>query len=800
MIALAGTALSLTCAPGAIAQDELAQFAQDTRPIQIGQFAEPVELGSFVEFVSRTLDVNIILSNVQMTGKTVEFKAEMTVEYRDLIPLLDLLLAQHGFALSQTEQGWLMISPPDSIMPDFDGELATTRIFKVPLADPETVMNAAKQLLGSKGQSSHLNISSIENLGVIVSTAAPQLNKVVEQAINRVLEEHANQRTVPLYLEHIAANEARERLLQLVGQSSTVATPRPQANAPASTTPAAVSIQGFSNLAERLVADRASNALLFRGTEAEAQELRVLVALVDQRSRIVIRRYNAGAMSPVIASYGERQGLGPVVRLGSSSATQQQQFFGSGFVVEDSESGAFTYYGTDSQHDAVQDLVEEFADQVQNEKMVVEFYKLQNADAEEVATLINSLLDLESSSDQTAQSPFLQPSLESSRNISRVSDFGVQTQATSQPMVQGEGVTSSALPPSSGSGGDEEGAIGLTPTEGMAIIADVERNQLMVRAPFRQQSEIKNVIEQIDQRRPQVYLEVQIVTVNASDSFQLTIETALTDPGNGDNSRVPVFTNFGLLTDPNDVNSVSIPFADGFSSAIIDDDWVPLVVNALQTEGGGKVLSTPRMLVNDNETATINSTTNESFAQTTQSVGSPTQTSLGGQISAGTTMTVTPQISEGGFVTLELDIELSSFGERPNPDLPPNTRSDSVQTVVTTPVDSTVVVGGLTFQSESKSVSKIPLLGDIPILGHLFRSQTRDTSDRTLYVFITPRVLLDPTFTDLRLLTRGPAETMEIDLGQTPALEPAMMSIVETRPALSRGAEASDSSPESGAM
>jgi type II secretory pathway component GspD/PulD (secretin) len=801
VIALACTVVSLRCAPNAIAQDLLAQIAQDTRPIQIGQFSEPVELGSFVDFVARALEINIVLSNVDLSGRTVEFKASMTVEYRELIPLLDTLLAQQNFALGQTEEGWLMVSSSAQLLPEFEGDLATTRIFPTPLAKPSSVLSAVNAMLGGQSGSSNNMLTAVDELGVIISTAAPRINRSIERAIERILLEHGQQHAIPLYLKHVAASEARERLLQLVGQSTTVGAPRGQGGAPA--TQSVIAVQSFSNLSDRLVADRSSNALLFRGTQGEAIELRELVAIVDQPSRIVIRRYNAGAMSPVIATYGQRQGLGPVVRAGGNNANSQQ-FFGSGFVVEESEVGAFTYYGTASQHNRVEDLVREFADQVRNEQMVVEFYKLQNADADEAAQLISQLLDLESAQDQTAQSPFLQPSLESSRNISRISDFGAAP-AQTQPMVQGGGAAdSSGLTASSGPAGADaqgDGDLGLTPTEGMAIIADPERNQLMVRAPVRQQKEIERIVHEIDTRRPQIYLEVQIVTVNASNSFQLTVETALTNPGTTNNSRVPVFTNFGLLPNPNDVNSVRIPFADGFTSAIIDDDWVPLVVNALQTEGNGKVLSTPRMLVNDNETATINSTTNESFAQTTQTVGSPTQTSLGGQISAGTTLTVTPRISEGGFVTLELDIELSSFGERPNPDLPPNTRSDSVQTIVTAPADSTVVVGGLTFQSENKSESKIPLLGDIPIIGNLFKSQTKDVSDRTLYIFITPRILRDPTFADLRLLSRGPADYMEIDLGETPELEPALMSIIKQRTEITRARDAIESpQQESGAM
>ncbi|MFG0276172.1 MAG: type II secretion system protein GspD, partial [Phycisphaerales bacterium] len=543
--------------------------------------------------------------------------------------------------------------------------------------------------------------------------------------------------------------------------------------------------QALANLADRLIVDRPSNPLIFRGSEAEAEELTTLMSVVDAPSRLIIRRYNAGQMSAVIASSGERLGLGPVAAgagagSGGAQAARGASFVGSGFVIESAEeegAGAFTYYGTPEQHERVEALVSEFAEQVRNQQMVVEFYRLENASAEEAAGLLNELLSLDTG-DQVGSSPFVTRSLERSP-ITRVDNIGGSGAAADSTATGGAGASSGAqqgVTGAPGAGGDE--GTGLTPAEGVAIIADIPRNQLIVKAPVRQQREIEQIIRKIDLRRGQVYIEAQLVAVSTSTDFSITVETVLTDP----DSDVPIFTNFGLLTDPtSDPSSpnVRLPLGTGLSTAFINNDYVPLVIQALQTEGNGRVLSQPRLLVNDNEEAEIANTRNEPFAQTTQTVGTPSQTSLGGTISAGTTLTVRPQISEGGFVRLEIATELSAFGERPNPDLPPSTTSDNITSAVTVPADNTVVLGGFTQQTETDSVSKIPILGDLPLLGWLFRSSSKQTSYRTIYIFITPRVLRDPSFADLRLLTKGPAEELEIDLvGEMPPLEPALMPIL----------------------
>jgi len=507
-------------------------------------------------------------------------------------------------------------------------------------------------------------------------------------------------------------------------------------------------------LGERLLLDHASNAIIFRGTRDEATQVRDLVEMIDSPSSLVVKRYSAGAMSAAIASMGERKGLGSVNQSNGGRQSGSGTVMGSGFELPAQDAAFFTYYGTPQQHEVVKGLVDEFADQARLEAMVVEFYKLEHADAEDAASLLNELLELDTV-DDFADSPFLPPSIEqtSQRGIQRTEDI-------------------IGLPP--GADASLDGEQTLTPVEGIQIIADESANQLIVRAPVRQQGEIETIIRQVDTRRPQVFLEARIVTVNASDSFSLSVDTSLTDP----NSDFPTFTNFGLIDDP---RNTTITPLQGLTTAVINSDYVPIIINALETEGDGRVLSTPTILVNDNEEASLDSTQNEPFAQTTQTVGTPSQTSLGGTISAGTRMTATPQISAGGFLKLEFNIELSSFLEQTNPDLPPPTRSDVISSVVTVPSGSTVVLGGLTFQSENNSVNQVPILGDIPLLGWLFQNQSERTSLRTLYVFITPRILRDESFTDLRLLTEGPLAEAGAD-PVVPALEPATIQLLDIYP------------------
>lgn len=727
--------------------------------VEFSQFSEPVDLQVLVDFVSKELQRNIMVTDTGLAGQQVVFRAPMSVRKRDLLDLLQIFLQQSGYSLTQDENGWLIIRPAGEIPVDLKpGQLATTQVFPTPLIRPSSVRAPLDSLLpADQGQSR--KIAYVDELGVIISTATPRTNRSIEQLIRLIVEGREQQELERFDLTHIAATEAQERILALTGQ------PGGQSQQRGGEGGAQANVSGLSNVADRLVVDRQGNSLIFRGDRYEINRVSELIQLVDKPSRLIIRQYAAGPMARTIANYGARMGLGPVDATGGggqatgrpgAAGGSGQTTGGSGFVIENEEAGVFSYYGTSSQHEQVEMLIEEYADRARAERIVVEFYKLQNANALDIADLLAELMDLEGSGRREADSPFLPDPLESQRGITRVEEITGQDR---QAARRDDPIDGGA------EGQDEEGAT-LTPAEGIAIIPYEAQNQLMIRAPTRQQAEFARIIEQLDRRRPQVLIDVQIVSISKSESFFLTIETALDAIGPNSN---PIFSNFGFRGSP---FQTTIPeTATGLTAAVIRSEYIPFILNTLATEGNGRIISNPTLLVNDNEPASVASTRDEPFSQTSQVTGAPSTTAFGGNASAGTTVNVTPQISDGGFLVLEFSIELSSFDARSNPDLPPPQNSNNFESVVTIPSDSTVVIGGFQQRSIQTSVQKIPLLGDIPLLGLLFQESTEDESSSTIYVFITPRVLNDPTFADLRLLSEGPMAELDLD-PLTPRLDP----------------------------
>ncbi len=739
----------IAAAQDAAAPPEAPGGDAEAQRIDFTRFSEPISLVALLDYVSQELSINFVLEEPGLGNAQVEFRAPMSIPRDELLPIFESILSMYGYAIVQNPQGVYIVTQGAKLPVQFEGDLPSTRIFATPLIKPSALQQAINNALNQE-QSASARISSIDDLGVLISTAPGPINRTIEAIIKQLVSSRDGWTFHRIDLTHMAASQAQQRLVELAGQVAQ-ASPAQGPQAPG----AVRQISGaLVALGERLLLDHASNAIIFRGTLDEAAQVRDLVEMIDSPSSLVVKRYSAGAMSAAIANMGERKGLGSVNQSSGGRQSNAGTIMGSGFELPAQDAAFFTYYGTTQQHAVVKGLVDEFADQARLEAMVVEFYKLEHANAEDAAGLLNELLELDTV-DDFADSPFLPPSIEQSsqRGIQRTEDIIGQTGPT-DPSLDGEQT--------------------LTPVEGIQIIADESANQLIVRAPVRQQGEIETIIRQIDTRRPQVFLEARIVTVNASDSFSLSVDTSLTDP----DSDFPTFTNFGLLSDPRNTNITPL---QGFTTAVINSDYVPIIINALETEGDGRVLSTPTILVNDNEEASLDSTQNEPFAQTTQTVGTPSQTSLGGTISAGTRMTATPQISAGGFLKLEFNIELSSFLEQTNPDLPPPTRSDVISSVVTVPSGSTVVLGGLTFQSENNSVNQVPLLGDLPLIGWMFQNQSERTSLRTLYVFITPRILRDESFTDLRLLTEGPLAEADAD-PMVPALEPATIQLLDIYP------------------
>lgn len=382
----------------------------------------------------------------------------------------------------------------------------------------------------------------------------------------------------------------------------------------------------------------------------------------------------------------------------------------------------------------------------------VHVYYLENASAEELASTLSALAQGQAARPQGAAArPATQPGA---------------------PARQGAEAATAAL---------FEGEIKIT--------ADKSTNSLLVMASGRDFRALRRIIEQLDLPRRQVYVEAAIMEVNVDDSVNFgtnwhtplrfaeddlpgglggpgTIGFLQNPPSGGISPTLLPLTNpaallniasgsiVGLIGE-----SISIPVGD--NSLTIPSFGV--VLRALQSSSNAKVLSTPHILTTDNEEATIEVGRKIPFRRGTAipsgvgalgaGVGADAGASLNQLSSLGSIfsatdridvslkLTVTPQINESNRIRLDIDQQLEDVTGTDEATQQPITSKRSAKTVVVVEDQQTIVIGGLMRDIRTDSESKVPILGDIPVLGWLFKQRTRKTEKVNLVLVLTPYII-----------------------------------------------------------
>ncbi|MBX3363750.1 MAG: hypothetical protein KF866_03195 [Phycisphaeraceae bacterium] len=763
--------------------------------ITFSAFSEGVQLVDLVEFVASTLKLQVAI-DPNLSG-SVTFNSGFSVHRDELLPLLNSLLEQQGFMISQDRFGWYTVRRSDSVPvnPGEAGVLATTRLIRTPNLKPSSLRDAIESQLGSRvgaaapGQpaaASSLRLSYLDDLGVIVMTDTPQRVAAVASLVDAIVEEQGTLRWERVDLKYIAAPVARDRAIELVGGAVGAARPAQQRQLRPGEQPqqqATAASSGVENFADRLRVDPLGNALIFRGRTDEIALVRQALELLDQPGRLTATRYFAGSNVRNIANLANQQGLGEITTFvtdqqftvtgfgqgGQQIQAQQQQqqpLQGGPVLVVDEYRGYIVYNGTPEQQAHLARLIEQF--KPEDEAIVIRNYPLEHSDAQQTADLLGSVL-------LGRQGVATGGLLPGGQTQQQQQGGAAARQAQLQRALQNQTRRPGGLAPE-----DEAGFSG-DPTL-VEITADIPNNQLIVKAPMRQQQEIARVLSRIDVRRPQVYLDVKIVSISDSDDFRLAFETQLINAGG---SGGLLQQNWGLTTPGigGDIlarRAVNAGLA-GLTGAVILSDYVPLVINALQEVTNAKLISNPTVLVDDNVLAEIVSLRQEPTT-TTNNIGSgQTTTTFAGYEEAGTTLSVTPRVSSGGYLRLSYEITLSNFvGTTSSGGIPPPREDRTIRAEsVTIPGDTTIVVGGIRIDDARKTVAKLPILGDIPLLGHAFRDTTTATNGSVLYIFITPRILSDRHFGGHRALTIGPMHEANI-ASDAPPLLPALMPILDS--------------------
>jgi general secretion pathway protein D len=296
------------------------------------------------------------------------------------------------------------------------------------------------------------------------------------------------------------------------------------------------------------------------------------------------------------------------------------------------------------------------------------------------------------------------------------------------------------------------------------IRADEATNALVVTAPPFLMRSLKTVIEKLDIRRAQVQIEAIIAELRNDKSVELGVEWQTRTPSTGTaaGTNLPLTSALGssILSYPTTVGS-------GISLGYFRGGDLRALIKAFASDGDTNILSTPSLVTLDNEEASIHVGQNVPFVtgQYTNSDSNagqnPFQTIERHDV--GVKLNVTPHINEGDTIKLEIEQEVSSVDTKSDVDgLVTNKRI--IQTTILVDDEEVIVLGGLMQDSLSESLSKVPLLGDIPVLGTLFQSRRTALEKKNLMVFLRPQIIRDRADTN-RLTGKKYTQIRELQLG-----------------------------------
>ncbi len=289
------------------------------------------------------------------------------------------------------------------------------------------------------------------------------------------------------------------------------------------------------------------------------------------------------------------------------------------------------------------------------------------------------------------------------------------------------------------------------------IQADVSNNALIITGPPAALEELRRVVSQLDIRRAQVLLEAIIAEVSEDLASELGLQWAI-DGSSGSGTAPVGLTNFGdasssLLSLAANPTAAGQGLLLGVANLVKGSTNFAVLLKALKGDAATNILSTPTLMTLDNVEAEIKVGKNVpfitgQFTSTGSASGATNPFQTIERRDIGLTLRVKPQINEGDSVKLEIEQESSSLAASSAgaADLITNTRS--IKTSVMARDGQVIILGGLVDDTFTDSQQKVPLLGDIPILGHLFKYTTTKKSKQSLMVFIRPIILRDSALTN----------------------------------------------------
>ncbi|MBN1804910.1 MAG: hypothetical protein JW837_06640 [Sedimentisphaerales bacterium] len=756
-------------APAKSDKSDSAVNGEDT--IQLA-LPEKLSIGDFLGFVGEYLHLNYLYDESKVKGDITlrrHGRLRGPIKLKELYPLLESVLQFHGFVM--TRRGDLVTIVPaeeaQSIDPEFYpdskdvpvGDAVITKIFELQHIDTAN----AKNLLDSMKIA--VDVKEIPETKTLIITGFTYRMPRIGSLLDLVDKPGEPKKFKSRQLKYTMAETIAPKIEALAEQLGTVSitiaeepkeAPKPSPRRAGETTAAYTArIRRESQLTARktstattdqskpsvyLDTDERTNRILMIGTQEQLDEVEELIDTLDVaqwglRSPKLYKIVHVDA-EEVRKKLEELQIISPVTRSAYSYSSDSSRITGG---TQQTPAATTTRAPVTTRPTTTSSPLS-FRESTPGEPQVVVVEQtnslLVNATAEDHAHIAKIIAYVDSEMEEE-EIPYKIYELE---NQSPEHLFTIL-----EPLIQ-ETVL------------DKEGKIEQVikkQDDQITVVPDPNTFSLVVYASKKNQLWIGDLIHKLDQRRPQVLIDVTLVQISKNDAFDYDLNLIQSFPDLVATSGLTGAIMPGVAAGASNLVSklmesgrdrfIDFQSNGGNGIGFYGDKHINALITAMEQKDYGRVLAKPKILVNDNEIGRIETTDKtyvkkETGAVVEGSVGVVTTGFDFQAYDAGITLEIVPHISRGDLLRLDITLNRDDFGTITG-DRPPDTTGSNIDTTVTVPDGSTIILGGMLKLNQSKGGTKVPILGDIPLLGGLFRSTSNSDLQRNLYVFVKAEII-----------------------------------------------------------
>lgn len=720
-------ALSLLPCSAVLAQQASANT--DEKALVQLNFPREIEIQALVDYVSERLDVKILYDE-EIANKKISVKASGEIPAESLLQLLQSALRIKGLALVDAgAPGWKKIvntaklaevaqtGDAQQVIASAGGGIPVTQVFRIEHADSQKLDQLIKPFLTQPGANSFV----LKEQGVLIVTDFAANLLKLSRVIDMIDQPQPEAVTKFVKLQYTEASAISAQLTTLLAARLQTAAGTP----------------GSPSSGIQVAHDDRTNQLILVGREADVNDLLEVVNELDIPLDFKTKVY------PVANVPAERiqELVGRILGDGVDHRNYRS-------VIEREEN---LYVATASAqlHQKIESLVKQLDVPIEKSRSPVRFYKLKHVTAVELLETLRAIETGKQSSVPAAMHGRIR--LQPNQRLPGPNQPPTGPAEPLEPLPRPPSVREEADDEPASLGRADEPGLELSGTLAQAqVTADSNTNSLIIVAPPSVQKVYDELINSLDQPRPQVMIEAKVVVLDTSDNFSLGVEISGGDRAG--KKRVFGFSSFGL-SDVDPANgALTIRPGLGFNGVLLDPDIADVVIRALSEHSRAKVISAPRILVSDNATGKLSSVAEVPFTSVNASQTVAT-TSFAGFAQAGTTISVTPRIGDDDRLQLDYQVTMNAFTGSGSAGVPPPRQTDEISSQVTIPDGHTIIVGGLNRKNVSDEIEAIPFLESIPLVRKLVSSQINLSQENSLFVFLRPVILRDDQFRSLKFLS-----------------------------------------------